>query len=112
MEYTWTISSLKCKVQEGELTDVVQTIHWRYTATKTIPGVNNKPDTIYSAESYGSSNVGSPTLENFTDYNNLTKEQIVGWLENIIDVDDMQSRLAEEINSKITPVTITLPPPF
>jgi hypothetical protein len=112
MQYTWIISSMDCKVQEGEMTDVVQTVHWRYKATEIIFGTSGSDDKTYTAETYGASSFGEPTPENFTDYNNLTETQVVGWLEGILDVPEMQINLTEQINLEITPVNVTLPPPF
>jgi len=33
--YNWVISQLECKAQEGNLTDVVFIIHYRYQANET-----------------------------------------------------------------------------
>ena len=106
MEYNWIISAMDCKVHEGEMTDVVQTVHWRYNATDTVDEKN------YFAEMYGATTVGEPTPENFTDYNSLTKEQVVGWLEETLDVTSMQENLTKQIELKINPIDVTLPPPF
>lgn len=97
---------MDCKVQEGQMTDVVQTVHWRYNATETS---NNK---THFAEMYGATQVGEPTPDNFTNYDSLTKEQVVGWLEEVLDIEAMQTNLTNQINLQINPVNVTLPPPF
>jgi hypothetical protein len=106
MEFNWIISAMDCKVQEGQMTDIVQTVHWRYNAKKTVQDVE------FFAEMYGATNVEEPTPENFTDYNSLTKEQVVGWLEATLDVPTMQQNLTKQIDLQINPVDVTLPPPF
>lgn len=106
MVFNWVISSMNCKVQEGQMTDVVQTVHWRYNATETVDSKE------YFAEMYGSTNVGEPTPENFTDYNSLTKEQVVGWLEGTLDVTAMQENLTKQIQLQVNPIDVILPPPF
>lgn len=112
MEFNWIISAMDCKVLDGSMTDVVQTVHWRYNATNIVPATSGSTEKTYFAEMYGAARVGDPTPENFTDYNSLTKEQIVGWLEEALDVDSMQENLTNQINLKINPVNVTLPPPF
>ncbi len=97
---------MDCKVQEGQMTDVVQTVHWRYNATEIVN------ETTYFAETYGASITEEPTPDNFTSYSDLTKEQVVGWLEEILDVASMQENLINQINLQINPINVTLPPPF
>lgn len=112
MEFNWIISAMDCKIHEGEMTDVVQTVHWRYNATDIIPATSGSAEKTYFAEMYGATTVSEPTPENFTDYNSLTKEQVVGWLEETLDVTAMQENLTKQIDLKINPINVTLPPPF
>jgi hypothetical protein len=106
MVFDWIISAMDCKIHEGEMTDVVQTVHWRYNATDVVE------EKTYFAEMYGATAVGEPTPDNFTDYNSLTKEQVVGWLEETLDVTTMQENLTKQIELQINPIDVTLPPPF
>jgi hypothetical protein len=106
MVFDWIISAMDCKIHEGEMTDVVQTVHWRYNATDVVE------EKTYFAEMYGATAVGEPTPDNFTDYNSLTKEQVVGWLEETLDVTMMQENLTKQIELQINPIDVTLPPPF
>jgi len=101
--YDWTISALECKVKEDDMTDVVYIVHWRYNATD---------ENGITAGTYGAQSVSSPSPEDFTPYDQLTKEQVVGWLEADIDVPAMNLNLDEQINLIINPVDVTLPPPF
>jgi len=101
--YNWIIEALDCKVNEGDLQDVVYNVHWRYSAT-------NKNG--ITAETYGAQAVLPPSEEDFTPYNELTKEQVVGWLEATIDVPAMNLMLDNQINLIINPVDVTPPLPF
>ena len=112
MEYAWTISAMDCKVQEGTLINVVQTIHWRYKATEIVPGISGSADTTYVVEIYGAAPLSEPTPETFTDYNSLTETQVIGWLEGTLNMEEIQTKLTDEINLQINPVNVTLPPPF
>lgn len=106
MVFDWIISAMDCKIHEGEMTDVVQTVHWRYNATDVVD------EKTYFAEMYGATQVGEPTPEDFTSYPDLTKEQVVSWLEAVLDVPNMQENLTKQIELKINPIDVTLPPPF
>ena len=101
--YNWTISALDCKVDENNLKDVVYTIHWRYSATN---------ENGIFAETYGAQTVAPPSTEDFTPYDQLTKDQVVGWLEASMDVPAMDLYLDEQIELIIHPIDVTLPPPF
>lgn len=104
MTTNWVISAMECKVREEDMDDVVIIVHWRYQATET----HEKKE--YFAETYGATSVGMPDPENFTPFDQLTKDQVVGWLEESLDVDAMDKSLQENINLQINPVTVTLPP--
>ena len=103
INYQWTISALDCKVKEENLTDVVYTVHWRYRGTN---------ENGITAETYGAQSVGTPDPEDFTPYDEITKEQVIGWLEASLDVEAMNESLAAQINLIINPIDVTLPLPF
>jgi hypothetical protein len=46
------------------------------------------------------------------DYENLTKEQVVSWLEGTLDVEHLKENLAYQIDLQINPIVATLNPPF
>jgi hypothetical protein len=100
--YTWIISAMECVKKENDLNDVVITIHWRYNAEK--EGFN--------AETYGATSMPLPTGEEFTPYEELTKDQVVGWLVSELDVDAMNKNLNAQIELLINPINVTLQPPF
>jgi hypothetical protein len=106
MEFNWIISAMDCKVSEGTMKNVVHTVHWRYNAKETLK------DKSYFAEMYGACPVGEPTPEDFTDYDSLTKDQVVSWLEATLDVESMQENLKKQIDLQINPIDETLAPPF
>lgn len=106
MTTNWVISAMDCKVQEGDMSDVVITVHWRFQGNETSNGKN------YFAESYGATTVGTPNPQSFTPFDQLTQEQVVAWLEQELDVVKMTSVLQENINLQINPVDVTLTPPW
>ena len=101
-KFDWIISAMECKVKEDNLSDVVILVHWRYNATSG----------EYFADTYGATSMPLPSGENYTPYAELTKEQVTGWLENTLDIKEMQSNLEKQIDLLINPINVTLPPPF
>ena len=103
INYNWIISALDCKVKEENLNDVVYTVHWRYTAQN---------ENEINAEMYGAQAIGAPSEDEFTPFDEITKEQVIGWLETSLDVTAMQAQLATQIDLLVNPISVTLPPPF
>jgi hypothetical protein len=101
--YTWIFSAFDCRIDEDGMEDVVTTVHWRYKGTD--------EDNI-TAEIYGAQSVPSPTPEAFTPYPDLSEEQVIGWMEETMDVEAMDLNIAQQIELIKHPVYVTLPPPF
>lgn len=101
--YTWSISRLDCAPSENGLTNVVKVIHWGYTG---------QDENGTSASFNSSYPLPSPSPKEFTDYSTLTKETVVGWLRNSLDVGHLHTRLANEITSQYNPPITPLPLPW
>jgi hypothetical protein len=50
MTYNWIISNLVAKIQDGELSNIIETVHWRYQAT----------DGEHTVDVYGSVGLEAP----------------------------------------------------
>ena len=103
--YTWQINQLDVKLHENNLKNIVYNIHFRYTATdeendKIVVSMMNILSIEYKE--------GDP----FTPFDDLTESQVLKWLENGIDVDEMQKSLSKEIELIKNPVDLTLSPPW
>jgi hypothetical protein len=103
---TWEILAMNCKTSENGLTNVVESVLWKLTSTTTIDG------TEYPLTSPGLTNLPSPTPEEFTDYDSLTKEQVVEWVEANTDVNEVITRLEQQLVERLNPTHVTLQPPF
>ena len=100
--YAWTINKLDVRPTQGSLSDVVYNIHWTYTATS---DQVDSDGNAYTAEAIGTSPVGEPDSENFTDFAILTQSQVEEWLtadDSLSNINDYLDSLIEE---KITPIT-------
>jgi len=104
--FNWIISAMECKKHEQELNNVIILIHWRYNATREIEGKS------YFAETYEATILPTPSSENFIPYEQLTKQQVISWLETLIDVPTMQLSLEADIELQINPLDIVISLPF
>ena len=98
--FNWTISAVERAISLDGLSDVIQTIHWRYR------GIDENGVT---AETYGGVAVGEPNPQDFTPFDEVTASDVEGWLVNLLDVPSMQANLEAQIALLITPTTITGP---
>jgi hypothetical protein len=106
MNYEWNFPTLDVRysveTKDGTLNNVVETVHWTYTAT----------DEDYSASMYGSVVVGAPDPATFKDYSEITKEQVTEWVSAVLDVEEMETNLASQIEAQKAPQTGGLTPPW
>ena len=99
---SWIIERLLVKPTEGSLTDVVITADWRCNGT----------DGTYSGTCYGSASFQPPT-ENFTPYEDLTQDQVLGWCyENGVDQAAIEANVTKQIADQINPPVVAPPLPW
>ena len=99
ISYKWAINALDAKIEQDSLNNVIYNIHWGYNA--------NKGD-------YSVSTIGTCTVEydkdNFIEYNDLKKSDVIEWLENKLDVDSMKTNLSDQISKLENPTDVVLRP--
>lgn len=101
--YKWEFPAFDCSLDKDGMEKVVTTVHWRYKGTD---------ENDITAEIYGAQAVGEPTPDAFTPYPELSEEQVIGWMERVMDIEEMKTNIANQIDLIANPVTVTLPPPF
>ena len=97
----WTISSVKAKVEQDGLQNVIHTIHWRL----------GKQDGEHYADVYGSKSLAAPSPDNFIPSEDVTLEMVKGWLETSFEMDELEAleaNLTAQLDAKINPTEITL----
>jgi hypothetical protein len=92
--------------KEGELTDVVITVHWRRSATTVVD------EKEYYTDIYGAQSFTQTESENFTPYDELTYEQVCGWLEESMNMTMIDTPLYNQLNLIVNPPLIVLPLPW
>jgi hypothetical protein len=104
IKYTWEITAMEVILNQDGLSNVVSNIDWRLIAT--VDGEK------YRAEQWAKQYVSAPDADTFTNYEDLTKEEVISWLENVLDVAQLKENLAYQIDLQANPITAILPPPF
>lgn len=93
--YQLNINKLEVKTIENGLTDVVFLVHFSYVATTA--------DEKYTEQIVSAASVAEPDPENFTNFEDLTEEQVQGWVESVIDFELYKQNLNNAIQEKINP---------
>jgi len=104
IEYTWTFPALDVTYDADGLTNVVNTVHWVYTAK----------DGDYTATMYSTVGLAAPG-QPFVDYSDLTPAIVEGWVVSALGeatVDEMKASLAGSIESQKAPKGGSVPPPW
>lgn len=105
--YNWIISSMEeYPKTSDDLIDVVFIVHWRRQASTTVDGK------FYLVDTYGALPVSQPDPEDFTPYEELTFEQVCGWLEAGMDVEAVDANLLVLLENQINPPVVSLPLPW
>ena len=100
--YTWTIQSLPAYAQIDGQTDVVFQVNWQCNAN----------DGGYQANTYGSVPVTYTAGTPFTPNNQITQEQVWGWINPSIDRSEIEVNLQAMIDAQKTPEVVTPPLPW
>jgi hypothetical protein len=101
--YTWVVNSMVSYPQAEGLTDVVTTVNWAC----------NGSDGTYTGALVGSTGVKLDANAPYTPYNELTEQQVIGWVWAIIGEDQVasiQNDVAQQIaNNYYVPTVLPNP---
>lgn len=99
---TWTVTQMDCYPQVQQETDVVFTVHW------TCSGVQDE----FTSSVYSTCSLPLPEGQ-FTPYNQLTQDQVLGWIwANGVDKAATEAAVQQQIDNLINPPVITPPLPW
>ena len=93
--YNFEKPILEVKLIDGDLENVITTVHWRYTGTD---------ENGISADVYGAKGLNAPDPQNFTDFEDLDNKTICNWLG--LDIEAMEESIANQIDLKVNPKII------
>lgn len=105
---TWSIQWMQCKVQEGQYSDVVITAGWCCAGLQTADSQNYEVNVCNIASFPQPTEGGS-----FTPYDQLTQEQVLGWVwANGVDKDAVEANVQKQLADKINPPIVQPPLPW
>ena len=94
-EYRWGIQDLKIAKSADGLTNVITKIYYRRTLKQIVNNVE------YEVNYFGEFKLPPADPQNFTEYQSLTQEQIFTWLDGILPIDFINSRLDDYMAKKL-----------
>ena len=100
INYTWNCKTVDVKTIDGN-EDTVFNVHWRLTGED---NANN------SSGVYGTQELDTSDLSNFTAFTDLTNDQITGWVESAMGEDkvtEYKSAISNQIAELVTPTQET-----
>lgn len=108
MQTTWSITKLVCFPQYEGKADVIANIEWKAVGTQVEAGVT------LTAEETGTSGSGfSPSITDFTPYDQLTEQQVLNWVwSNGTPKAMVELNLQSKIDEQINPPVVTPPLPW
>ena len=103
--YTWDIPQIDYAPAEDGLNKVAKVVHYRYTAVSDQVNAEGNP---YSSTAYGSIGLDAPEADSFTDFDSLTKDQVVAWVLAKLEMDEtaLQAALDQRIENDINPPVV------
>ena len=101
--YTWTVTQMDAYPQADGEQDVVFNVHFTCAGT----------DDTYNASVYNTQQVTVDSAEPFTPYDQLTQDQVLGWVwTSGVDKDVTEAAVAQLIENQINPPVVTPPLPW
>lgn len=103
--YAWQFDSLDVFPTYETVTDAVESMHWRLTASDGLG---------HQAQAYGEKKTGFIDVNNFIPYQYLTLAIVQGWCETQMgpELDLVKAQLVGQINEQIDPTTVSFLPPW
>lgn len=106
MDIQWKIENMELKPSVDSLNDVVCTAHWRVYGRE-----EDLVTSVYGSVSFNT----NIEPENFLPYEELTEQQVVGWVKDYMGtehVEALETALASQIENLKNPPVVTKPLPW
>jgi hypothetical protein len=101
MTYTWNNKTVDTYPNLDGNADVIFNVHWRLTGEDE----NGNVGSVYGTQSLDTSDLSS-----FTAFEDITEEQINGWIETAMGSEEVQAKkdaIDAQIEEKINPTVVT-----
>jgi len=101
---TWTVSTMERTLTDGDLSDVVTTLHWQLTDSQTVDEI------VHSGRCYGTVGLSAPDADSFTAYADISEADAIAWAKQALgeqQVTAYEDSVASQIELAKNPVTAT-----
>lgn len=102
---TWSVVQMDAYPEYEGATDVVFTVHWTLNGT----------DGEYTGSAYGSQGLALDPEGSFTPYEDLTQEQVIGWVHNAMGEEQVaayETAVIKQIDDAKNPPVVNPPLPW
>jgi hypothetical protein len=103
---TYRIIKYKCRIDHLGLTNVIETIFWEITEPTNIDG------TTYNVTIQGGTSLPEADPNNFIVTGDLTKEQVVTWIETYSEISDLLLHQVNIVRNSLNPTHTSIIPNF
>jgi hypothetical protein len=105
--FNWTITKMQCFAQEDGHTDVVVVASWTCNGTSVVG------DKTYTSDYSGSASFSLDPSVPFTPFDQLTQEQVLGWVWQNPDLQSVvEANVQVQLDRQINPPIVTPPLPW
>ena len=94
-EYRWGIENLMVAKSADGLTNVIKKVYYRRSLKQIVDGIE------HNVHFFGEFKLAPANPTSFTEYQNLTQEQLFTWLDAILPVDFINSRLDDYMAKRL-----------
>ncbi len=105
IQYIWSITKIKAYPAVEDKTNVICTVEWKLT------GTNGE----YNKQIFGLISIPVGDLETFTPHDELTEEQVLGWVHNVMGPDQiaqLEAGVSARLEEMTNPPVVTIPLPW
>lgn len=100
MAATWTVSSMERTLTDGDLSDVVTTLHWQVSDS----------DGEHHGRCYGTVGLEAPDADSFTAYSDISEADAIAWCKAALGEEQVtayEASVASQIERSKNPVSGT-----
>jgi hypothetical protein len=105
IQYIWSITRIKAYPTVEDKTNVICTAEWKLTVT----------NGDYNKQIFGTISIPIGDLEIFTPHDELTEEQVLGWVHNAMGLEQiaqLEAGVLAQLEEMISPPIVTIPLPW
>lgn len=104
----WTVSTMERTLTDGDLSDVVTTLHWQLTDSQTVG--EDDDAVVHSGRCYGTVGLEAPDADSFTAYADISEADAIAWAKAAIGEEQVtayEASVASQIERSKNPVSGT-----